>query len=208
MMRIIFALCLAIGLTACGLGPQVQEDPTLPFLGNHIIDPATGDTTYHTIPPFSFVDQDSQAVTNATFAGKNYIADFFFTSCPTICPKVKKQMLRLYDKYEGRDDLVFLSHTIDVKRDTVGHLKVYAENMGVSADRWHFVTGDRDEIYGIAEDYMSIAKEDPNAPGGFDHSGWLLLIDKTGHIRSYANGTEAEAVDGLMKDIDWLLENN
>lgn len=193
-------------LTACEIGPKVVEGP-LPILGNHRIDPASGDTTYHVIPPFSFVDQDSAVITNKTFAGKAYIADFFFTSCPTICPKVKKQMLRLYDRYEGENDLVFLSHTIDTKRDSVGRLKLYAENLGVETRRWHFVTGDRDEIYEIAEDYMSIAKEDPNAPGGFDHSGWLLLIDKNGHIRSFANGTEEEPVNKLMKDIDWLLDH-
>ncbi|MEN0005041.1 MAG: SCO family protein [Bacteroidota bacterium] len=206
MRNLIYGCLIAIVLAACNLSPGVEKGP-LPYLGNHIIDPATGDTTYHTIPDFAFINQDSTLVTNATFEDKHYIADFFFTSCPTICPKVKKQMLRLYDKYEQNDELVFLSHTIDVKRDTVGKLKIYAENMGVETERWHFVTGDRDEIYDIAEDYMSLAREDPNAPGGFDHSGWLLLIDKSGHIRAFASGTEEEAVNGLMEDIDWLLAN-
>lgn len=192
-------------LTACD---QTSEPEFLPIIGNHDVDPTTGDTTFHTIPSFSFVDQDSQVVNNATFAGKAYVADFFFTSCPTICPKVKQQMLRIYDRYENDDRLLLLSHTIDVKRDTVGRLKEYADGLNVESGKWHFVTGDKDEIYDIAEDYLSIAREDANAPGGFDHSGWVILVDKEGHIRSFANGTVAEKMDELMEDIDWLLAND
>lgn len=201
-----FLVLLAVlGLTACN---QTSAPEALGILGNHDIDPATGDTTFHTIRNFSFVDQDSQVVNNATFAGKAYVADFFFTSCPTICPKVKQQMLRIYDRYENDDRLLLLSHTIDVKRDTVGRLKEYADGLNVKTNKWHFVTGSKDEIYDIAEDYLSIAREDPDAPGGFDHSGWVILIDKNGHIRSFANGTSPEKMDELMEDIDWLLAND
>jgi protein SCO1/2 len=198
-------LLLALALSACG--GTASEPEALPVLGNHDIDPASGDTTFHHIRPFSFVDQDSQIVTNATFEGKAYVADFFFTSCPTICPKVKQQMMRIYDRYQDDDRLSMLSITIDVKRDTVGRLKEYAEGLGVSSDKWHFVTGDKDEIYEIAEDYLSIAREDPDAPGGFDHSGWVILLDQNGRIRSFANGTVPEKMDELMEDIDWLLAN-
>ena len=196
---LLLALLAVLGLTAC------NTDQSLPILGNHDIDGK--DKTDHSIPDFSFVNQDSNEVTNATFADKAYVVDFFFTSCPTICPKVKKNMLRLYDKYEGENQLALLSHTIDVKRDTVGKLKLYAKNLGVNAERWHFVTGDKDEIYTIAEDYMSLALEDPNAPGGFNHSGWLILVDDQRHIRSFCDGTDAKAVDKFMEDIDWLLAN-
>lgn len=192
-------------LAACD---ETSEPEALPIIGNHDIDPNTGDTTYHAIPTFAFVDQDSQIVNNATFTGKAYVADFFFTSCPTICPKVKQQMLRIYDRFENDDRLLLLSHTIDTKRDSVGKLKEYADGLGVSSDKWHFVTGDRDEIYDIAEDYLSIAREDPDAPGGFDHSGWVILVDKNGRIRSFANGTIAEKIDELIVDIEWLLAND
>ncbi|MCB0634243.1 MAG: SCO family protein [Saprospiraceae bacterium] len=198
-------LLLALGIAACS--DAVSKPEALPIMGNHDIDPATGDTTFHHIRPFAFVDQDSQIVNNATFEGKAYVADFFFTSCPTICPRVKQQMLRIYDRYQDDDRLLLLSHTIDVKHDTVGRLKEYAEGLGVSSDKWHFVTGDKDEIYGIAEDYLSIAREDPDAPGGFDHSGWVILVDQKGRIRSFANGTIPEKMDELMEDIDWLLNN-
>lgn len=199
-----FLTILALGLVVLSCQSEEKIQP-LPYLGQHEV---TGtDTVYHTIPAFAFIDQDSNRVTNATFAGKAYLADFFFISCPTICPKVKKQMLRIFDTYEGNEELMLLSHTIDPKRDTVGRLKSYAQNLGVDNGQWRFVTGDKDEVYAIAEDYMSIAKEDPNAPGGFDHSGWILLIDKTGHIRSFADGTDSEKVDRLLEDIEWLLAN-
>lgn len=200
-MRYLAIAIAGLLLAAC----NSQEKQALPYLGNHDINGQ--DTVYHTIPDFAFVNQDSNIVTNETFEGKVYLADFFFISCPTICPKVKKQMLRIYDKYKDEEELMLLSHTIDPKRDTVGRLKQYAQNLGVDDGKWMFVTGEQDRIYEIADDYMSMAREDPEAPGGFDHSGWILLIDKEGHIRSYADGTKAEKVDQFMKDIDWLLAN-
>ncbi len=184
-------------------GCQNSEEP-LPILGQR--DVVDGDTVYHTIPDFEFIDQDSQLVTHATFDGKIYVADFFFISCPTICPKVKQQMLRIYERFEDEPRLMLLSHTIDVKHDTVPRLKQYAENLGVSSDRWHFVTGDKRAIYDIADDYFSIAIEDPDAPGGFDHSGRLILVDDQRHVRAFCNGTEAEEVDRFMEDIALLLK--
>lgn len=193
-------LILLALLSACMPG---KEAP-LPIIGERML--VEGDTVYHQIADFSFVNQDSQAVNNATFTGKVYLADFFFTSCPTICPKVKKQMLRLYDRYEGDDRLLLLSHTIDVKRDTVGRLKTYATNLGVETARWHFVTGSHDAIYGMADDYFSTAKIDTEAPGGFDHSGLIILVDAKRHVRSFCDGTDASSVDRFMEDIDQLLK--
>ncbi len=182
---------------------QSSEPRELPYLGfPQIID---GDTFPHQIPDFEFMNQDSQMVTNATFENAVYIADFFFTSCPTICPQLTRSMLRMHDYFEGREDVLFLSHTIDVRRDSIPRLRRYAENIGVTTERWHFVTGDVNDIYNIAEDYMSIAVEDPDAPGGFDHSGWLILVDQNRHIRSYGNGTEDKEVDRLIEDVKILL---
>lgn len=180
-----------------------HSDNKLPIIGN--ISVVAGDTLYHEVPDFRFVDQDSQWVSNETFAGKIYVADFFFTSCPTICPKVAKQMLRLYQRYANDDRLVLLSHSIDVERDTVGRLKQYADGLGVSSKRWHFVTGDQDTIYDIADDYFSTATIDSDAPGGFNHSGRLILVDANRHVRSFCDGTDEVSVDGFMKAIDQLL---
>ena len=194
-------VCLILaGLMSC---QSLMENEKLPIIGNKDI--VDGDTIYHTVPDFTFVNQDSQVVTNETFRDRIYVTDFFFTSCPTICPKMKKQMLRLYANYEEDDRIVLLSHSIDTKRDTVGKLKSYAASLGVSSDRWLFVTGDKDAIFEIADDYFSIAKDDPNAPGGFDHSGRFILVDKNRHIRSFCDGTDAASVDLFMEDIDRLL---
>jgi protein SCO1/2 len=177
----------------------------LPILGERDILPS-GDTLYPTIPDFSFVDQDSQTVTNATFAGKAYIVDFFFIHCPTICPKVKANGLRVYQKFLSDDRVLMLSHSIDVKNDTVGALKRHAEKLGISSSKWHLVTGDHDAIYGIADNYFSVATEDPSAPGGFDHSGRLILVDKNRHVRAFCDGTDAKDVDRFIKDVERLLK--
>lgn len=198
---VIFLLSAAALLSACQYQPQSQP---LPILGEREI--VNGDTIYHTVPDFAFVNQDSQIVTNASFEGKAYVVDFFFTSCPTICPKVKREMLRLYERYKNEERIAFLSHSIDVRRDTVGLLREYAAGLGVSAPKWHFVTGDKDALYGIADDYFSVAIEDPSAPGGFDHSGRLILVDAKRHVRAFCDGTDPKSVDQFMKDIDRLLK--
>jgi protein SCO1 len=164
------------------------------------------DTVYHTIPPFEFIDQDSNLITNETFEGKWYIADFFFTSCPTICPRVKQQLMRIYEKYEQEDRLKFLSHSIDTKRDSVPVLKKYSDKLGITSERWHLVTGDKSSIYKMAPEYFSIAIEDENSPGGYDHSGYIVLIDPERHIRGFCDGTIPEEVDKFMKIIRVALD--
>lgn len=202
LMRCLLACCLGLLLMACGSEPQ-----PLPYIGFHKVDEATGDTIYHRIRDFQFIDQDSQVVRNETMAGKVYVADFFFTSCPTICPKVKKQMLRIYEEYEADQRVMLLSHSIDPKRDTIGRLKAYAEGLGVAETdgRWRFVTGNKNELYDIAYDYISTALENPDAPGGFDHSGYIILVDAQGHIRAYADGTIPEEVDEFIEKMERLL---
>lgn len=159
------------------------------------------------IPTFQLVNQNGQIVDNQTFKDKIYVADFFFTSCPTICPKVKAQMKRIYDRFAQEPRLALLSHTIDPKRDSVGRLKTYSEKLGVmDSNRWQFVTGNKDTIYNLARYYNSIAVEDATAPGGFDHSGYIVLVDKKRQIRSIARGTEANEVDRFMRDITTLLQ--
>jgi len=196
-------LWVSLFWVACSNEQKQNGKDELPILGQE--KEVNGKMMQHQIPDFAFLNQDSVLVTNETFKDKIYVADFFFTSCPTICPKVKKQMQRIYDNYSDNPSLLLLSHTIDVKRDTVGKLREFAENMGVSSSRWHFVTGDHDKIYEIADDYFSIAIEDPDAPEGFDHSGRLLLIDENRHIRAFADGTDEKEVNRFMKDIDKLL---
>lgn len=184
---------------------QTKEEKKLPFLGRH--EYTDTDTIYHQVAEFRFVNQDSAFVTNETFEGKVYVADFFFTSCPTICPIMKTQMLRVYDSLQNEEDLMILSHTIDPKHDTVAVLKEFAERLGVSSDKWHFVTGEKEEIYKIGQtSYMVSAVEDPTEPGGFIHSGAFILVDRQQRIRGLYDGTKSDQVDRLLGDIQILLK--
>ncbi len=194
-----YLLAAAVFLSACSQGNR-----TLPRYGETQV--VEGDTLYHRIPDFSFTDQDSATITNATFAEGIYIADFFFTSCPTICPKVKAQMLRIYERFAAEPSLKFISHSIDTKRDSVPVLRRYADKIGISSERWHLVTGDKAALFRIAKDYFSVALEDADAPGGYDHSGYIILIDRDRHIRAFCDGTDPEAVDKFMGDIQTLLD--
>lgn len=208
----LFILSLFAVLAACD---QVKSNYELPILGHKeyvdkVVDGKTvKDTIYHTIAPFEFVNQDSALVNNTTFANKVYVADFFFTSCPTICPVMKKQMLRVYEAYQDQPNFAILSHSIDPTHDTVALLHDFAERLGVSSNTWHFVTGDKDEIYDIGEkSYMVVANEDANAPGGFIHSGAFILVDQKGRIRGVYDGTVPEQVDILINDISRLIKKS
>jgi len=175
----------------------------LPIFGEREV--KNGDTIYHQIAPFRFVDQDSAFITNETFRNKIYVADFFFTSCRTICPIMKTQMLRVYDQVKGDDNVLILSHTIDPEYDTVALLKDFAARLGVESRKWHFVTGVKDSIYKIAQtSYFATAMEARDEPDGFIHSGAFLLIDKQGRIRGKYDGTVPADVDQLIRDIDRL----
>lgn len=187
------------------------QDKKLPYLGKHetrVVDGKT-DTVYHQIPPFQFLNQDSVWVSEKDMAGKIYIADFFFTSCPTICPKMKTQLVRLYERYADNDQIRILSHTIDPEFDRPHVLKQYANRLQVQAPRWNMVTGDKQAIYTLGEkSYMVTAQEDKNEVGGFVHSGAFILVDKQRHIRGIYDGTKEDEVNHLIEDLEILLKTN
>ncbi|RZJ86375.1 MAG: SCO family protein [Chryseobacterium sp.] len=181
------------------------EGDKLPYLGNP--NTVNGKQVYPVVKPFSFTNQDSIKVTNQNFRNKIYIADFMFLNCPTICPTMTMEMKRVYDVFKDNPKVMFLSHTIDPKNDSIQRLRQYAENMGVKADKWCFVTGDRDSIYSIAKDsYYATAYSDKAAPGGYVHSGGLLLIDKDQHIRGVYDGTDPNDTNRLIAELNLLLE--
>jgi protein SCO1/2 len=193
-------ILLTIVIVSC----QTKETAkALPYIGDRA--ELDGSVIEHDIREFTFTDQLGRAVSSTDVDGKIYLTDFFFTSCPSICPKVKKQMLRIYDKVLDNDDILLISHTIDPKRDTPEALKLYADNMEIDHDKWRFLTGDKEALLDIADDYFVAAYEDPEAPGGFDHSGKVILLDKAGRIRSFGDGTSPKEIDKLMYDIDILL---
>ncbi|MGC4022042.1 MAG: SCO family protein [Cyclobacteriaceae bacterium] len=196
----LFFILLSFQLMFTSCSPKSER---LPILG--IREFNGKDTVYHTIAPFQFVDQDSAIINNETFKNKIYVADFFFTSCRTICPIMKTQMLRVYEATESMPDFLILSHSIDPEYDTVALLHDFAQRLDVKSNRWHFVTGAKDSIYKIAQtSYYATALEDKTEPDGFIHSGAFLLIDKQGRIRGKYDGTKEEDVNRLIADIKKL----
>ena len=197
-MRLVTLLAYCALLVSCA-----TKEKSLPIFGEREV--VGRDTVYHTIAPFEFIDQDSARITNETFKDKIYIADFFFTSCRTICPIMKTQLLRVYDTIQNNADVLILSHTIDPEFDTVALLHDFAERLGVESKKWHFVTGVKDSIYKIAQtSYFATAMEDKTESDGFIHSGAFLLIDKSGRIRGKYDGTKEEDVNRLIVDIERL----
>ncbi len=182
-----------------------QSPEPLPILGKPVY--SESDTIFPTISNFSFVDQDSQIVTNQTFVNKIYVTNFIFLSCPTICPKMTAEMHNVYIAFETDERVALISHTIDPEHDSIPKLYNYAKNLGIRNSKWHFVTGNQDSIRNLAESsYFSSAFPDSTAPGGFTHSGGLLLIDKKRHIRGVYDGTNPEETNRLIKDIKTLLK--
>ncbi|WP_199119063.1 SCO family protein [Pedobacter sp. ASV28] len=202
----VFGCLIAFG-TAC------TQNKKLPIYGDReakIIKGADGvdriDTIYKTIPDFKFLNQDSIEITQDTFKNKVYVADFFFTSCSTICPIMHRNLKTVYEQFKDRPDVMFLSHTIDFKYDKPSVLKNYAKKLGVDTKKWEFVYGEKEKVYHLAEhDYLVAVGEDSTAKDGYIHQGWLVLIDKQRRIRGAYDGTKTEEVEKLKKDMVILL---
>jgi protein SCO1/2 len=187
---------------------------TLPILGNKYLNESeiegkiVKDTMYHKIADFSFTNQEGKEVNNAYVDGKVYVADFFFTTCPTICPVMKTQMLRVYEKFKNEPNFMILSHTLDPEHDTPELLKDYAGKIGIEDDKiWNFLSGNQEKIFEIGQtSYLTTAMSDKNEPGGILHSGAFVLVDQQGRIRGVYDGTKEDQVNRLMKDIPKLLK--
>lgn len=165
------------------------------------------DTVYNTIPPFSFVNQEGDTVSEKMVEGKIYVTDFFFTTCPTICPVMKRQMIKVYNDIKGKPDVMILSHSIDPEHDTPQVLKKYAQDLGIAGQQWQFLTGNKEKIYEIGQkSYLSTAKEDKSAEGGYIHSGAFILVDKEKRVRGMYDGTTEEGTQKLIADIKTLQE--
>jgi len=180
------------------------------------------------VPSFAFVNQDSLLITNDDYTGKVYVVEFFFTTCPTICPIMNQNLVEIQNQFKEFENFGVASFTINPEYDTPSVLKQYAEKYGITDLNWHLMTGDTQTIYDLANRGFSIfASQVPNAPGGFEHSGMFALVDKNGFIRSrvddfgnpiiYYRGAisqeeaandqgEKEQISILKKDIKKLLE--
>ncbi len=180
------------------------------------------------VPSFNFLNQDSLLITDKDYLGKVYLAEFFFTTCPSICPVMTKNLVALQEEFKDVENFGVASFSINPRYDAPHVLKKYAEKYGITDLDWHLMTGDQDAIYELANSGFNIfAAEESNAPGGFEHSGLFALIDKKGYIRSrtdkfgnpiiYYRGMiseeqgkndegETEQISILREDIKKLLE--
>lgn len=166
-------------------------------------------------PKFSFINQNGSRFSDQDVEGKIYLVDFFFTSCPSICPIMTANLMTINDRFAHYDEFMIVSHTVDPTRDTPEVLKEYAEKRKIDLQRWHFLTGDKDSLYAAAYQYLSSAMEDSLAPGGFLHTEYFVLVDKEGNLRSREDdngniigvydGTNAQHMRDLTDDIKVLI---
>ena len=167
---------------------------------------APGDTTYFTVPDFHLVNQNGETISQKNFEDKVYVANFFFATCPGVCPKMTDEVKKVEEAFKDNKNVLFISHTVDPEEDSLPDLKAFAEKHGADLSRWYFVTGNRDSIYALAIDgYLVPAAEDARAEGGFLHSQDLLLIDKEKHIRGIYDSLEPEEIKRLKEEIKVLL---
>jgi protein SCO1/2 len=196
---------------SCGEEEKVR---VLPMLGHHditykIVDGVeTADTTFATIPSFSYLNQDSVVVTSESMKGKVWVAKFFFASCPTICPPMTTQMKRVQAMTTDLEDHVqFISFSINPTHDTPSVLRQYMKTHGITAKNWQFLTGDEAETHELGvNSFMVHVNSDEESPGGYAHSDAITLVDKEGIVRGVYIGTDTKEVNKLEKDLRKLLK--
>ncbi|MBS1535894.1 MAG: SCO family protein [Bacteroidetes bacterium] len=167
-------------------------------------------------PSYKLTDQNGKIITNADYKGKVYVLEFFFSSCPTICPRMNQSMLQIQNKFFGNPNFGIASISIDPEHDTPEVLKAHAQTLGVQSSNWHFLTGDKTYIFDLANKGFNLyAGENAKVNGGFEHSGLFALIDKDGKIRCrkdeygnpilYYDGLDKKGVEAIQHDIAILL---
>ena len=213
MKQILLVALILVLVASCKTEPE-KKPKALPYFGNYDIvfsetdGVQSADTVYPKIPAFSYLNQDSAMITSQSMKGKVWIANFFFTSCPSICPPMISQMKRLNVLTKDlASEVQFMSFSIDPKTDQPHVLRAYMKNNGIQTKNWQFFTGDESKTHrlGVVH-FMVHADKDPMAAGGFAHSDGLVLVDREGYVRGVYRGTQTEDVDQLNKDLRKLLE--
>ena len=208
------ALFLLIAGVGIGIGYQLLKPPdTLPIYHPAQLDPRlvdkslTGVKGEHHIRDFRLIDQFGGTFTLADIGDRIVVADFFFTTCATICPKMSMQMARVQDAYKEEDRLLLLSHSVTPEIDSVPVIAAYAELHGADPDRWRFLTGDRRQIYMLArKSYFAALDEGDGSQDDFVHTENFVLVDPQRRIRGFYDGTSVKDVDRLIADIARLLQ--
>jgi protein SCO1/2 len=206
---LIFGALLGIGTYQVYYNPKPAR--ILPTYGSHPKDTNAADSEenriVHTVPFFEFYDQNGNPVNQTHTDGKTYVADFFFTTCQTICPVMSKQMGRLAKEFKSDTSVRFLSHTVDPETDSIPNLLIYAREHQADDSQWSFLTGSKKELYKMARDgYFVTATEGDGGADDFVHTENFVLIDKYRQIRGYYNGTDSVEMGKLIRDIRLLKE--
>ena len=192
-----------------------QNDRVLPILGKRdvlyeMVDgEEVADTIFHTVEPFMYLNQDSTMVNSEDLKGRIWISDFFFTSCPTICPPMTAQMVRLNSELSDlKEEIYFLSFTIDPDRDTPSKLRDYREKYSINAENWFHFTGNEERTHRLGvESFLVHAGKDDTEPGGYAHGDIFTLVDREGRVRGIYHGTSVEEVTQMEKDVRKLLKH-
>jgi protein SCO1/2 len=162
---------------------------------------------YHTIAPFKLINQNGDTITNANYDGKIYIADFFFTTCPTICPIMTGNMVEIQKKIVDDPSVMLLSHSVTPVIDSVPQLKKYALEKGVIDEKWNLVTGDKKQIYELArKSYLAVKNDGDGGPYDMIHTENFILVDKEKRIRGFYDGTNQEEIEKLLNDLTILKQ--
>ena len=192
----------------------LKPKKTLPIYNPADVNPELVDSTvqyvskYHTIADFSFTNQNGKTITQKDYEGKIYVADFFFTTCGTICPKMTANLVDVQKAIINNPKVMLLSHTVFPEVDTVAALKAYAMEHGVVDSKWNLVTGDKKEIYAMArKSYLAVKLGKPSELYDMVHTENFVLVDAKKRVRGFYDGTKKEDIERLIEDINFLCEN-
>lgn len=209
---VLFILSVIIIITIYSI---LKPKETLPVYQPSMVNAELVDTTvqyirnHHKIADFELYNQDGDTITRDFYKNKIYIADFFFTTCLTICPVMTDHMLQLQEELKNDDDVLLLSHTVIPQHDSVPVLKEYAREKGIDAAKWNLVTGDKKQIYDLArKSYLATKSDGDGGPYDMIHTENFMLIDRKGQIRGFYDGTEPGVIAEVLKDVKILKENS
>jgi protein SCO1 len=207
MKKFIGAIAVFLLCNACKFNGS--EKKTLPILGERhaetkiVNGKSVIDTVYQTIPQIKYINQYGDSISDKNLNGNIYVADFFFTTCPSICPVMQRNMLNVYNAFKDSAGFKIVSYTIDPQHDSVPVLKKYADKLGISGNTWWLLQGHKDETYHIAKSYL-VSVQEKNPAGEYIHDGYFILVDKQKRIRGTYEGTDPEEVKKLVADIKIL----
>jgi protein SCO1/2 len=212
--KTLFVVLSILSVIIISLFYNVLNKKTLPVFTPSMVNPEMVDTTIqyiankHTIADFAFTNQNGKVITQNEYKGKIYVADFFFTTCGTICPMMTDNMVWLQEQIKDNPKVMLLSHSVTPDIDSVSVLKEYARKKGVIDAKWNLVTGNKKDIYYIArKSYLAVKTGNSSELYDMVHTENFVLVDQKRRVRGFYDGTKREEVEQLLKDINWLLEN-